>query len=72
MAAYEAARIPRTSRVQAFASENSAIAAIRNAARPADVTEKERPARFAEFLEWLAQYPNNLAGDPSSTYWRPL
>ena len=67
---YEEVRIPRTNRVQAYAAERTLLPDfipewVRN------LPPEEQRKRDQEFQQWTLQYPEAIAGDPNSTYWKP-
>ncbi|XP_024533500.1 uncharacterized protein LOC9636819 isoform X2 [Selaginella moellendorffii] len=71
IARFEELRIPRMTRFQAFAAEGTEL--------PEFVTEdvqtlpeSERRKRRYEFQAWADSYPEKMAGDPDSTYFKPL
>ncbi|GLC34126.1 hypothetical protein PLESTB_000840100 [Pleodorina starrii] len=68
---YQKARIYRANRLQAYAAESAGLPAIREAARPAGLSDKELYDRWVEFRVWFDQYPNNMDGDPNTKYWKP-
>lgn len=68
---YQARRIERTTKVQAFALEHCGLEELRSNSAVMGLTPAERLARFQEFMHWMDMYPDNASGDPESKYWKP-
>ncbi|KXZ51918.1 hypothetical protein GPECTOR_11g45 [Gonium pectorale] len=68
---YQRARIVRATRVQLLSAEYSGLEAVREAARPAGLSQPQLMERRMEFRDWFDQYPANMDGDPESTWWKP-
>lgn len=78
--AYESLSLPRANRIQAFSAECAGLEDVRSKAvlgpwaspGTAGLTPEQSAQRQAEFYLWVNQFPNNVTGDPESTYWKPL
>lgn len=67
---FEKIRIPRVSRIQAYAAERTYWPEyIPEWAQK--LTDEEKAQRSKEYVKWVLQYPECMNGDPDSTYWKP-
>lgn len=67
---FEKIRIPRVSRIQAYAAEKTNWPEyIPEWAQK--LTDAEKAQRSKEYMKWVLQYPECMHGDPDSTYWKP-
>ncbi|KAG0576439.1 hypothetical protein KC19_5G079900 [Ceratodon purpureus] len=67
---FEKIRIPRVSKIQAYAAERTYWPEyIPEWAKK--LTDAEKAQRSKEYVKWVLQYPECMFGDPESTYWKP-
>lgn len=69
VAHFERLRVERCKRVQMYAAEFGNVPELRSIADGLDFTAQRE--RVQEFNRWISAFPQNLSGDPHSSFWRP-